>query len=291
MPFGWTVNPFRGCEVGCRYCYARPTHEYLGHARPRGVRGAHLRQARPTPRGCSSGLIRRARHRAGDRHRHRDRSLPAGGGDASRSRGTCSRRWRSVPGLRVGLTTKCAGVLRDLRAPRRRSRAGSELWVNVSLISLDARAAAAARAPGARGPICGSSAHAGALRRRASRTRLFLMPMLPLLTDGDAGSASCWRAALAAGAREAIWQRALPADRDDVALLPRLRASASSRGLSRATARSIRARQRARARLPGGDRAPRRAAGRARSASRRAPATTGSAREAPARPRQLSLVW
>jgi pyruvate-formate lyase-activating enzyme len=34
MPFGWTVNPFRGCEVGCRYCYARPTHEYLGHTDP-----------------------------------------------------------------------------------------------------------------------------------------------------------------------------------------------------------------------------------------------------------------
>jgi DNA repair photolyase len=34
MPFGWTVNPFRGCEVGCRYCYARPTHEYLGHGDP-----------------------------------------------------------------------------------------------------------------------------------------------------------------------------------------------------------------------------------------------------------------
>src|SRR5262245_52229499 len=34
MPFGWTVNPFRGCELGCRYCYARPTHEYLGHCEP-----------------------------------------------------------------------------------------------------------------------------------------------------------------------------------------------------------------------------------------------------------------
>src|SRR5262249_37669984 len=28
--FDWTVNPYRGCEHGCIYCFARPYHEYLG---------------------------------------------------------------------------------------------------------------------------------------------------------------------------------------------------------------------------------------------------------------------
>ena len=30
MPFEWTINPYRGCEFGCTYCYARYSHEFLG---------------------------------------------------------------------------------------------------------------------------------------------------------------------------------------------------------------------------------------------------------------------
>ena len=29
LPFAWTINPYRGCELGCTYCYARYTHSFF----------------------------------------------------------------------------------------------------------------------------------------------------------------------------------------------------------------------------------------------------------------------
>lgn len=32
LPLEWSLNPYQGCEHGCAYCYARPTHEYWGYS-------------------------------------------------------------------------------------------------------------------------------------------------------------------------------------------------------------------------------------------------------------------
>ena len=46
LGFDRSVNPYRGCEHGCVYCFARPTHAYLGYSPGAGFRDQAAVQAR-----------------------------------------------------------------------------------------------------------------------------------------------------------------------------------------------------------------------------------------------------
>lgn len=201
MPFGWTVNPFRGCEVGCRYCYARPTHEYLGHADPSEFE-ERIYVKRAGDRKLEASLLR-ARESGQEIAigTATDPYQPAEGRFGI-TRHVLEAMTR-VPGLRVGITTKSTGILRDREILRRLARTG-DLWVNISLISLDADLLRAVEPRAPRPDL-----RLGAVRALAAdgiRTRLFLMPVLPMLTDGEAGLRELLAAALHAGAHEVISQ-------------------------------------------------------------------------------------
>ena len=53
LPFRFTVNGYRGCSHACRYCFARPTHEYLefdpGDGLRQPDRGQDQRRRRAAP--------------------------------------------------------------------------------------------------------------------------------------------------------------------------------------------------------------------------------------------------
>jgi DNA repair photolyase len=201
MPFGWTVNPFRGCEVGCRYCYARPTHEYLGHADPSEFE-ERIYAKRAGDRKLEASLLR-ARESGQEIAigTATDPYQPAEGRFGI-TRHVLEAMTR-VPGLRVGITTKSTGILRDREILARLART-ADLWVNISLISLDADLLRAVE-PRAPRPDLRLGA-VRALTGEGIRTRVFLMPVLPMLTDGRAGLRELLAAALHAGAREVISQ-------------------------------------------------------------------------------------
>ena len=200
FPFGWTVNPFRGCEYGCRYCYARPTHGYLGHADPTEFERriyvkradmaklmARLTKARESGEEVAIGAVT-------------DPYQPAEGrfGVTRQVLEAVSR----LPGLRVGITSKSAGITRDLDLLVAIAEQ-SDLIVNVSLASMDAdllrRIEPRAPRPDLRLEAMAKLSAAGV------PARLFAMPLLPYLTDGEDALRALFAAARAAGAREAIW--------------------------------------------------------------------------------------
>ena len=86
----WTINPFRGCEFGCKYCYARYTHEFLQPApintprpapstspsNPGPSPSSTKSTSKKTPPGSSSRSSATSTPNRRDRHRHSHRPLP-----------------------------------------------------------------------------------------------------------------------------------------------------------------------------------------------------------------------
>ena len=200
MPFGWTINPFRGCEFGCRYCYARPTHGYLGHANPAEFeRRIYVKQAEADK---LKARLERARE-SGEEVALGAATDPY---QPAESRFDVTRRVLEaiarVPGIRVAITTKSAAIVRDAELLSAISKQ-SELIINLSLSSIDA---ALLRRVEPRTPRPDLRLHAMAkLVEAGVPTRLFAIPVLPFLTDSERSLRALFDAARRAGAVEAIW--------------------------------------------------------------------------------------
>lgn len=180
MPFTWTVNPYRGCAMGCRYCYATYTHEFMGISTPEDFHtlvyvkiGAEEETARRL-----AAVVRR-----GERIALGTATDPYQPGEAE-SRVT--RRFLEMVAVhrraRLGITTKGALVLRDLDLLQRINER-SELSVHVSLTSPRAdllrRLEPLAPPPEVRMEMMRRLSEAGV------ETWLGLAPILPAITDAE----------------------------------------------------------------------------------------------------------
>jgi DNA repair photolyase len=132
MPFTWTVNPYRGCAMGCRYCYAAYTHEYLGVAVPEDFHSLVYIKT-----GGEEETARRLRSAV-----KRGELIALGAAtdpyQPVEVEARVTRRFLEMVArhrnVRLGIVTKGAVILRDLdvlETIHRRSR----LWVRVSLAS------------------------------------------------------------------------------------------------------------------------------------------------------------
>jgi len=195
LPFDRSVNPYKGCEHGCVYCYARPTHAYLGlspgldfetqiHFKPDIAQQLERELSRPgyVPRPIQLGANT-------DPYQPVERTLRL-------TRGVLEVLERF--GHPASIVTKGAGVLRDLDILRRMADRGlMRVWLSVTTLDgdlarrMEPRAAAPARRVQAIRALSEAGIPAGVLAA----------PMIPGLNDAELER--ILQAARSAGAKHA----------------------------------------------------------------------------------------
>lgn len=194
MPFDWTINPYRGCEFGCQYCYARYTHEYMelpGDAFEQKIfakQGAGAVLRRELARGVGQGRI--AIGTATDPYQPAERRF----GVTREILQTLA----EARGLHISITTKGDLIPRDIPLLQQIARANS-IHVNMTIVTLDDRLARSLE-PRAPRPTLRLFA-LRALREAGIDAGVFAMPVLPAITDRPASLDALFAAAASCGAQ------------------------------------------------------------------------------------------
>lgn len=195
LPFEWTLNPYRGCEFGCKYCYARYAHEFM-----------ELREPEDFERLIFAKAFDARRFAAEIRH------LPVGAsiaiGTATDPYQPAERRYQltrrmmqaiaSTEGRRFHITTKSDLYPRDLDVLAGAARTNA-LGIHATVTTMDAELARQleplAPRPDLRLAALGAAAGAGLW------TSVMASPVLPGLNDSQESLDRVAQAAREAGAR------------------------------------------------------------------------------------------
>ncbi|HET6842972.1 MAG TPA: radical SAM protein [Candidatus Angelobacter sp.] len=195
MPFRWTINPYRGCEFACKYCYARYTHEFMemrnGVDFERKIyvkqhTGWLLRQELKKVRTGESIAIGAAT----DPYQPAERRFEI-------TRALLEELARHS-GLHVGLITKSTLILRDLellKAVARQNRLG--VYVTITTLDTDLARLLEPRAP--RPDLRLKTVQT--LTEAGLNVGVSCSPVLPGITDSPAALESMVKAAAEAGAK------------------------------------------------------------------------------------------
>jgi DNA repair photolyase len=203
VPFEWTINPYRGCEFACKYCYARYTHEYME------LDGGEFEKKIFVKKDAAALLEQ-------DMHKYSYESRSSGGmypehiaiGTATdpyqpaerehRVTRACLEELAKREGLSISLITKSNQIVRDIDLFRKISER-SELSLNITVTTLRPRLARLLEPRAPRPDL--RLAAVKQLRDAGLAVGVSACPLIPGLTDRDGELESVAAAAKNAGAQ------------------------------------------------------------------------------------------
>jgi DNA repair photolyase len=195
MPFTWTINPYRGCEFACKYCYARYTHEFMG------IEDVSLFEDRIYAKSGLAAILKQELRKV-------DPDDGVALGTATDPYQPAERRFRRTRsilevfaasrGRRLSITTKSDLVARDIDLLQTIAGANS-LSVNMTITTTD-RELARLLEPRAPRPDLRLKA-VRTLADAGIRVGVYPNPILPLITDSESRLDQLARAARDHGAR------------------------------------------------------------------------------------------
>jgi DNA repair photolyase len=194
MPFTWTINPYRGCEFACKYCYARYTHEFMEMRD-----GVDFEQKIYVKR-HAAGLLR-----------HDLRRVKVGEaialGTATDPYQPAERRYEVTRGIleefalhrgyELGIVTKSNLIVRDLAVLQEVAKT-NKLSVHITITTLDIELARILEPRAPRPDLRLEAVHA--LSEAGVRVGVSCSPVLPGITDSPAALEAVVRSAADAGA-------------------------------------------------------------------------------------------
>ncbi len=203
VPFHWSINPYRGCEYGCKYCYARYTHEFMERNDSAAFEteiyakdwdpAAFRRELNSVNPGQIVGI-----GTATDPYQPAERKF-------TRTRQVLET-MLAMRGVSIFITSKSNLIPRDIDLLQQLSE-HNELAVTVTVTTMD-RDLARLTEPFAPRPDLRMKAVAQ-LARAGIRVGVIANPVLPLITDSEENLEAVARAAKSAGAYQFGAQRAV----------------------------------------------------------------------------------